>query len=304
MYKTTADIKKRLGYSEYLPDNLRRALEMLDGFHKERISEVRIKNGGYVSVYSDKLYFLSENGRLLQNTKGALSILSDAFYETVDKMTKRSLYAVQNELRHGFLILEGGHRVGVCGRTLIENGRVCQLGEVSSLNVRISREIKGCADEIVDKITGKNTILISPPACGKTTILRDLARLMSERMMKVGISDERGEIASAYKGIPQLDVGANTDVYTNCPKSDGMIMLLRSMSPDVIITDEVGTNDDEEAIFQVINAGVKVVCSAHGYGVEDLERRGLLAELLKKNIFERVVILSRRNGPGTIERID
>ena len=301
MYITTADIKQRQNYTEYLPTSVREAMKKLG--ETEKLSEIRLKNDGAVTVYSDKLYFLSRDGVLSQTEDDAVFTDRGAFFETIDKMSRRSVYAAQNELRHGFLTLEGGHRVGVCGKTVVENGKITALSDISSLNLRIAREVKGCAEGIIDAVSMKNTLIISPPACGKTTFLRDIARLLSDRMVKVGIVDERGEIASSYKGRPQLDVGANTDVFTNCPKSEGITMLLRSMSPEVIITDEIGTREDEEALFGTLNAGVKIVCSAHGYDRDDLHRRGLLKRLMERNIFETVVILSRRNGPGTVERV-
>ena len=301
MYITTDDMKYRQNYLEYLPHSVKEAIKKLDT--SEDISEIRLKNDGAASIYSDKLYFLSDDGTLSQTEENAVTTDRGAFFEAVDKMSRRSIYAAQNELRHGFLTLEGGHRVGVCGKTLVENGKITSLSDISSLNLRIAREVRGCAEGIIDAVAMKNTLIISPPACGKTTFLRDIARLLSERMVKVGIVDERGEIASCYKGRPQLDIGANTDVFTNCPKSDGIMMLLRSMSPDVIITDEIGTQEDEETLFATLNAGVKIVCSAHGYDRDDLRRRGLLKSLMERNVFETVVVLSRRNGPGTVERV-
>lgn len=303
MYITTDDVKNRQNYMEYLPPSVRDAIKNLGSEASDVISEIRLKNEGTVSVCLDKLYFISTDGALTQSATNILTTDRGTFFETVDKMSRRSIYAAQNELRHGFLTLEGGHRVGVCGKTVVENGKIIQLSDISSLNLRIAREIKGCADEIIDAVMLKNTLIISPPACGKTTFLRDIARNLSERMIKVGIIDERGEIASSYKGRPQLDVGTNTDVYTNCPKSEGITMLLRSMAPQVIVTDEIGTPEDEAAIFSTINAGVKIVCSAHGYDRDDLHRRGLLKSIMDKNIFETIVVLSRRNGPGTVERV-
>ena len=121
--------------------------------------------------------------------------------------------------------------------------------------------------------------------------------------MRVGIVDERGEIAAMQGGKAQYDIGFLTQVYTGCPKADGMLMMLRGMSPDVIITDEIGAREDEEAIFAIINSGVKIICSIHGYDLEDVKRRGLINELTEAEVFERKIILSRKEGPGTVEKI-
>ena len=302
MYLTSDSMTGIDNFTYYLPLKVNEIIRK-PGAMAERITEIRLKKDGPVTVITDKLYYISEKGGLTQNTGSCLRMNMTEFNETVDKMSRRSVYAVQNELRQGYITLEGGHRVGVCGKTVIENGKIIQLSDISSLNLRIAREVRGCAQGVIDSVIMKNTLIISPPACGKTTFLRDIARMLSERMHKVGIVDERGEIAAVHKGKAGLDVGVNTDVYTNCPKSEGITMLLRSMSPDVIITDEIGSHADEEALFSSVNAGVKIVCSVHGYDREDVLRRGLLRSLMQQNIFETVIVLSRRNGPGTVERV-
>ncbi len=301
--------KKGEEYLEYLPPEVRTAFLSLPGMIREKVSEIRIKNDGFTAVTWDKVSYLQSGGALSDLSKNAICVDSADFKRMIDRMCESSVYAAQNELCAGFITLYGGHRIGVCGKTAVKNGKIIALSDISGVNIRISREVFGAADKILDCITNgtdlHNTLVLSPPAYGKTTILRDAARSLGggRYNFKVGVVDERGEIAASYKGKASNDIGALTDVYANCPKAEGMKMLLRGMSPDIIITDEIGTKDDEEAARTTINAGVKLLCSAHAYDLDDLKRRDILSSLLDANMFERIIVLSRRKGAGTIEKI-
>ncbi len=308
MYITTYTARKGHEYYEYIPTAVSDALKKADKNELRKICEIRLKNEDAVSVTSDCVRFLNADGTFSDSPKNAIHISSGVLLNTLERMCQSSVYAAQSELRNGFLTLPGGHRVGVCGKVNVENGKIISLTEISGLNFRIAGEVKGAADFIMPYIKGEdkllNTLVISPPACGKTTVLRDIARQLGGDMrMRVGIVDERGEIAAMQGGKAQYDIGFLTQVYTGCPKADGMLMMLRGLSPDVIITDEIGTREDEEAIFAIINSGVKIICSIHGYDLEDVKRRGLINELTEAEVFERKIILSRKEGPGTVEKI-
>lgn len=233
---------------------------------------------------------------------------------TLDMMCGNSIYTVQEEIKNGFITLKGGHRVGITGRVISEGHNIVNINCFSGLNIRISRQVPGAANGIIEYLLdGKkvyNTIIISPPQCGKTTLVRDIARQLGTGInekgfegVKVGIVDERSEIAGCHRGVPQHDVGMRTDVLDRCPKSVGMIMLLRAMSPDVIITDELGKKADKDAVMEVINAGVKLITTVHGSSVKDVSQRPEIKELFDCRVFERLVILSKRHGPGTVEEI-
>ena len=216
----------------------------------------------------------------------------------LQSLCKNSMYAFENSIREGFVTIEGGHRIGLAGRYMEEKGIV----DIGSLNIRISCEMKGCANGILPYIkrTKKdiyNTLILSPPCCGKTTLLRDLARSLSWSGFNVGVVDERSEIAGSYMGVAANDMGPRCDIYDTCPKSTGIYMMLRAMSPDVIVTDEIGGNVDIAALRQASWAGVRLIASCHGFGEADIEDSDL------RRIFDRVVVLSSRNGPGTVERI-
>ncbi len=222
---------------------------------------------------------------------------------TAQRMCQNSVYARQEELKNGFVTLPGGHRAGFCGRTVLENGEVRSLTEISSVNLRVAHEIKGVADVVLPALVHGgdiyNTLVVSPPGGGKTTLLRDMARqLGSEKYgFRVGIADERGELAAMYRGVPQCDVGIFTDVYDGCPKGRAMQMLLRGMAPQIVITDELGGEEDEKAVRALTYAGVRVVCSVHGASREDMLARPGIGEMLRAGIFRKVVLLG---GVGRI----
>ena len=212
-------------YLDYLPCGVLNAFLSLPYKTKQAVCEIRLRRGGAAAVTWDKVSYLKPDGTLSDSPLGAVTVLAYEFKTMIDKMCQSSVYAAQNDLCRGFITLPGGHRVGVCGKTALKGGEIVSLSDISAVNIRISREIKGAADKITDYILdGKrlyNTLIISPPACGKTTLLRDAARLLGGGLynFKVGIVDERGEIAAATCGEPQNDIGALSVVYSNCPKN-------------------------------------------------------------------------------------
>ncbi len=222
-------------------------------------------------------------------------------------VSKNSIYSIQNDINNGFLTIKGGHRVGVTGEVIIENGNIKNIKNISSMNIRVAREINGAANKIINMVISgrrvKNTLIISPPGCGKTTILRDLIRQISNIGRNVSLIDERGEIASMYEGSPMLDVGKRTDVMSFCPKYMGINLVTRSMGPEVIATDEIGSNKDIEAIKEAVLTGVSLLFTMHGRDVNDIKKNKEMMEMIDNGYFDVIVFLSNRNGVGTIERI-
>ena len=232
---------------------------------------------------------------------------------TLQIMSKYSLYAYEQEIKMGFITIQGGHRVGISGQVILEDGNILGIQNISSINIRISREFLGCAEELYSYVLAENsyvysTLIIAPPRCGKTTILRDLIRLLSTGRgsfsgVQVGVVDERSEIASCQHGVPTVNLGPRVDVMDACPKGKGMLMLIRSMSPTVIATDELGREEDAFAVREALTAGISVLATVHGKSAIELMERPYIGEIIKNGLFDRYVILSRNPQIGTLEKV-
>ena len=232
--------------------------------------------------------------------------------ETLSYAGNYSLYAYEHELKQGFLTIEGGHRIGIAGKMVMEGNRIKNIKYISFLNIRITHEKKGCADELLPYIIDQgricHTLLVSPPRGGKTTILRDLVRQLSNGTkflpgVTVGVVDVRSEIGGSYMGVPQNDLGMRTDVLDCCPKSEGMQMLVRSMSPDVVAVDELGCEEDFKAVETVIHCGCKLIATAHGESLEDILDQPFFYRLMSEKIFERYIILGKNDQAGYLEGV-
>ena len=212
--------------------------------------------------------------------------------------------------------MQGGHRVGITGNAVIKDGKIVNINYISSLNFRIAKQVLGCSNKIVQYIINTeensvyNTLIVSPPGSGKTTILRDLVRKLSNGMeqinfkgINVGVVDERGEIAAMYHGVPQNDIGIRTDILDNVSKEIGITMLIRTMSPKIIVADEIGNKEDIKAIRYAVCSGVKGIFTAHGANVEDIKVNPYLNELIENNVFERIIFLSDKKEKGEIQKV-
>ncbi|MCM8711036.1 stage III sporulation protein AA [Clostridium sp. SYSU_GA19001] len=232
----------------------------------------------------------------------------------IQHISNYSIYAFEEEIKQGYITIKGGHRVGLCGSCVIENNKIKTIKSIGSINIRVCKEVEGCSDNLMPYIVKDNklmnTIIISPPRCGKTTLIRDIARNLSDGIKKINfkgkkvcIIDERSEISGCYNGIPQMNVGVRTDVLDNCPKAEGIMMAIRSMSPEAIVCDEIGTHKDMESIIMALNSGINLITTIHGYGIEDLFNRLVFKEIVENHVFRRAVVLSTRYGAGTIEYV-
>lgn len=229
----------------------------------------------------------------------------------INQLSQFSLYRLEDELKQGYITIQGGHRVGLAGKVNTSNGSVKAIKDITSFNIRIAKQKKGIADPYVKYLFNKcymHTLIIGAPQTGKTTLLRDLSRLIATgwrgvAAAKVGIVDERSEIAGCIDGIPQHDIGLRSDILDACPKAEGMMMLIRSMSPDVLIVDEIGSREDVEAIQEAIHAGVTIICTAHGHSLEDLKRRNSFKMLFNEKIFDRFILLEQTNNHDKVKSI-
>lgn len=246
---------------------------------------------------------------ILKNSNGNNLLIhlvsKEELLQTFQKVCEQSIYSYQKQICEGFITIKGGHRVGITGSCVIENGKIININYISSLNFRIAREKKEVSNNIFKYVFNNdeisNTLIISKPGCGKTTILRDLVRKISTKKT-CGIVDERGEIAAMYKGEPQNDIGILSDVMDNCTKSDGMKMLIRSMSPEVIVCDEIGSKQDIEAINYAMCSGVKGIFTAHGNSLEEIMLNEQINQLLEKYIVQIIIILDDKKR-GEIKNI-
>ena len=292
--------------------NLRKVIAELS-IDFELLQEIRLRvNGPLILIYNNKEYFVSRDHRMTTDKGNAYMVLLNEVRETMEYISNYSLYAFEDEIRQGFITIQGGHRVGIAGKTIIEAERIKNIKHISFINIRLSHQVKGCADKVMPYIINSNTIfhtlIISPPRCGKTTLLRDVIRQLSNGVstlpgLNVGVVDERSEIGACYMGIPQNELGIRTDILDCCPKVEGMMMLIRSMSPSIIAVDEVGSREDIEAIEYVMNCGCKLIATVHGSSIDDIRNKPILGRMVREKIFERYIILNNKNQVGNLEEI-
>lgn len=224
--------------------------------------------------------------------------------QIVEKLCNNSIYAYKNQMCEGFITIKGGHRVGITGSAVMDNGKIINIKYITSLNFRVAREVENCSYSILNQVvdvkndTINNTLIVSPPGKGKTTMLRDLIKNISNGIPKInfrgrncGVVDERGEIAAMYQGIPQNNVGIRTDIIENISKAKGMKMLIRSMSPEVIACDEIGSKEDIQAIKEAMLSGVKGIFTMHGRNLNDIKANTYINELIENKTIEKIIFL-------------
>ncbi len=294
------------GLLRIFPDNLRQIFRQ-GQLSWDRVQEIRLRAGGPVFVvYDNREYCVTPEGRLSGDIRQARTASQEEIRGTVEAMGHYSLYAFEEEIRQGFITLSGGHRVGLAGKTVTDSQGIRTMKYISFLNVRLAHQVRGCADPVMPFLLEQGrmlqTLIISPPRCGKTPLLRDVIRQLPVQM-KVGGADERSEIAACFQGVPQNDLGPRTDVLDCCPKARGMMMLIRTMSPAVIAVDEIGSQEDLSAMEYVTNCGCKLLATVHGASVDDIRKKPVLRKLMEMELFERYVVLDSRGAVGHISGI-
>ena len=273
-----------------LPPVIRQAALDMPELHKTRAEELRLRAGEVPAVLcaGQEICFLTEYRVTPAELQLALSIATHA-----------STHTYADSIKMGYVTSEFGCRLGLCGTAVCEGESIKSIRRLSSICIRIPREKRGCATEVFKQITEKgfaSTLVISPPGAGKTTLLRELIRLLSDNGKRVAVVDERSEICGVFEGVPGFDIGAKTDILNAAPKAQGIYMVLRSMSPQVIAFDEITSPEDIFAADAAANCGVELLASAHAYSIEDLLERPLYQQLLSRNIFKHLVIIDARDG--------
>ena len=289
-----------------LPKEVRAMLE------RERLPYAKLQE---IRLRTDRPLLLICGGkeRIIPGQRdGPYIVTREDIKEMIQYVSNYSLYAYEHEMRQGFITIEGGHRVGMAGQTILEDGRVKNLRYVSSVNLRISHEIKGCADPVFPYLVSGHkvchTLIVSPPRCGKTTLLRDMIRQISDGNrwiggMTVGVVDERSEIGGCYMGIAQNQLGARTDILDCCPKVEGMMMMIRSMGPQVIAVDEIGTAEDIHAVEYAMHCGCRMLATVHADSMEELRKKPILGQLVEQGLFERYILLGNQKHAGQVKGI-
>lgn len=285
-----------------LPERIRRILQRVVKSEK-KLQEIRIRNGFPLAIQYGGEMLVPESAGVVSETE---------FKEVLSRISKYSLYAFEEEIRKGYLTIPGGHRIGILGHTVMEGNGIKTVRHISFLNIRISHEIRGSADQVMPYVMEQDrflsTLLVSPPGGGKTTMLRDMIRQLamggeSFRGRNVSVVDERSEIAGCYRGIPQKQIGLYCDVVDACPKAIGIMMVIRSMAPEVVAVDEVGTGEDFEAMKYALTSGCALLATIHGDSLDQMKVKPVFGRMLQAGLFERYIFLGTKRNPGVCREI-
>lgn len=292
----------------YLPRSLHEPISRLTNRDKEQLHEIRLRaEMPVVLTTTDGYFFIDFEGRLHNCFQKQTLVCTKAdLDQTVRMICEFSIHTYQRELTKGYITIPGGHRVGIASTAVVKESEIASVKDISSVNIRVARQVKGLADPIVAYAEIGGVLVIGCPGSGKTTVLRDLARQLSGEQNprnKVVLIDERGELAAVYNGKPQNDIGVNTDVLNGFPKTTAMELATRSLSPQVMICDEIGSRQEAEEIMVCVHAGIRIVASLHANSLEEIQRKSWAMALIRSKAFETLVLLDGDQGKGRVERI-
>ena len=302
-----ADTKAFDSAVEILSEDIGAVLKNIPDSRKSTVQEIRIRSNKPIALSDGATtVFMDSEGKIIYTMgEKAFTASQRSIYDTFRRICDYSVYSRQDEIKNGYITVKGGHRVGLCGTAVLTEGKISALNDISSMNVRIARQVFGVSEEIINHLYPfeRGILIAGMPSSGKTTLLRDLARSLSLgigcHITRTAVIDERGELSGTYSGTAYNDMGL-CDILNGYPKGEGIIHAIRAMSPQVIICDELGTNEDCKLVSQGFNAGAVVIASIHAGNYEELMRRKQAVELLETGAFENIVILESSNRPCKI----
>ncbi len=303
-------MKDYLNAISLLPDEFKSVLEKISEKLAVSVKEIRFRNGEPVTLNTrDEVYYIRENGLPTVSFCPDLIYTNErALQEIVFHLSRRSLHTYQDMIAKGFIPLRGGCKAGVVGRAVMKNGSVYSVSSFNSVNIRVAREFYGCSKQLIEKLGDECTsfLIIGAPLSGKTTLLRDLCRYYSGKNrfnpLKTAIIDERDEIASRSFG-DGVDVGVHTDVLTLYPKAVGTEIAVRTLSPDIVVLDEIGSDEEAKAMLSAVNTGVNFIATAHGSSFEEVLRRPNIKRLVNAGAFKKAVVLCGKESPCTVKEM-
>jgi stage III sporulation protein AA len=288
-----------------LPENIRAPLTECRPAYEDSITELTLRSGRPVCVYRrDKLMYVTQNGLLTDHPLSDQLLKTEAkdIENIVLKLCDYSLYAYQNEINSGFITIGNGVRAGICGTAVINGDRITNIRDISSINFRVARDVKGCSAELLSKIDPLRGVLIcGEPSSGKSTLIRDTARELSYKY-RVSLIDERRELSASSRGVFGYDLGL-CDVFSGYPKSVAVVSAVRSMAPDIIVCDEIGEESDIQALSYSMRCGAAFIATVHASSMDDLRTRKAVADMIELSAFRYIAFLSGRAEPGKIDKI-
>ncbi len=274
-----------------LPEEIAEILRELPLCIKSRTYEIRLRTSRPVSLTADRIYYISASGEASDRLPAdPLLVSEEQLYEVLTRLSGHSVYTRAEELKNGYISMKNGHRAGVCGR--FQSGF---FKDISSVNIRIAREISGAAESLYNRV-GSGILIVGRPGSGKTTVLRDLVRQLSDDGKRISLIDTRGELAAAVGGRATLDVGMNTDVISGGDKAKGVEIALRTLFPQYIAFDEIGNTRELELVAESFFSGTGIITTAHASGLEELKSRGVTRRLLELGVIENVALLPEKIG--------
>ncbi len=288
-----------------LPERIVRAMQNLD---KNKITEIRLRVNAPIVIEYNSRYFLSSVG-LSSEIADAIKPTAKELLDIVFKACEASIYAYNDEIRQGFITLKNGVRIGICGEVVMDKNEVKTIKNFSSLNIRIPHLVKNCSLNILSLLYSSegvlNTLILSPPGCGKTTFIRDLCTHFSDKNIasSIVVVDERREICASTNGENSLYCGNFVDVYSGGIKEVCITSAIRTMSPELIVLDEISTTCDAQSLLLLVGAGVNFLATTHCKNLDELYAKPIFIKLLEYGVFERFVVLSSNNGVGTIDYV-